>query len=104
MFTAVKTTTLYSPNSVYAKGELPERFDKAARASNPAKGLVHYKGRLHKARQRGKARKIAKFERKVQKYNALGDLREPYDAAGKEEADDLAAPGMMLGAFLSGPW
>ena len=30
------------------------------------------------------------------------DLREPYDAAGKEEADDLAAPGMMLDAMLRG--
>ena len=47
------------------------RFDKAARASNPAKGLVHYSGRLKKARWRGSARKIAKFGRKVQKYNKL---------------------------------
>ena len=44
------------------------RFDKATRASNPKKGLVHYSGRLEKARRRGRARKIAKFERKVQKY------------------------------------
>ena len=47
------------------------RFDKATRASNPAKGLVHYLGRLKKARWRGSARKIAKFGRKVQKYNRL---------------------------------
>ena len=47
------------------------RFDKAARASNPAKGLVHYLGRLKKARWRGSARKIAKFGLKVQKYNQL---------------------------------
>ena len=47
------------------------RFDKAARASNPAKGLVHYLGRLKKAKWRGNARKIAKFGRKVQKYNQL---------------------------------
>ena len=45
-----------------------QRFDKATRASNPKKGLVHYSGRLEKARRRGRARKIAKFERKVQKY------------------------------------
>ena len=48
-----------------------QRFDKATRASNPAKGLVHYLGRLKKARWRGSARKIAKFGRKVQKYNRL---------------------------------
>ena len=50
-----------------------QRFDKATRASNPAKGLVHYLGRLKKARWRGSARKIAKlgFGRKVQKYNKL---------------------------------
>ena len=47
------------------------RFDKATRASNPKKGLVHYSSRLEKARRRGKARKIAKFGRKVQKYNQL---------------------------------
>ncbi len=47
------------------------RFDKATRASNPMKGLVHYLGRLDKARWRGNARKIAKFGRKVQKYNQL---------------------------------
>ena len=47
------------------------RFDKATRASNPAKGLVHYLGRLKKAKWRGNARKIAKFGRKVQKYNQL---------------------------------
>ena len=47
------------------------RFDKAARAINPAKGLVHYSGRLEKARRRGNARKIAKFGRKLQKYNKL---------------------------------
>ena len=46
-----------------------QRFDKAARAGNSAKGLVHYTSRLQKARRRGNARKIAKFERKVQKYN-----------------------------------
>ena len=43
----------------------------ATRASNPAKGLVHYLGRLKKAKWRGNARKIAKFGRKVQKYNQL---------------------------------
>ena len=30
------------------------------------------------------------------------DLREPYEAAGMEEANDLAAPGMMLDAMLRG--
>ena len=48
---------------------MPERFDKAARVGVPAKGLRHYLSRLQKARRRGNARKIAKFERKVQKYN-----------------------------------
>ena len=47
------------------------RFDKAARARNSAKGLVHYLSRLQKARRRGNARKIAKFGRKLQKYNKL---------------------------------
>ena len=50
---------------------MPERFDKAARAGDSAKGLVHYMNRLQKARRRGNARKIAKFGRKVQKYNQL---------------------------------
>ena len=38
-----------------------ERFDKAARAGDSAKGLVHYRNRLQKARlrRRGNARKIA---------------------------------------------
>ena len=35
------------------------------------KGLVHYLGRLKKAKWRGSARKIAKFGLKVQKYNQL---------------------------------
>ena len=48
---------------------MPDRFEKAARAGDSAKGLVHYMNRLQKARRRGNARKIAKFERKVQKYN-----------------------------------
>ena len=48
---------------------MPERFDKAARAGDSAKGLRHYLSRLQKARRRGNARKIAKFEGKVQKYN-----------------------------------
>ena len=50
---------------------MPERFGKTARAGDSAKGLVHYRNRLQKARcrRRGNARKIAKFERKVQKYN-----------------------------------
>ena len=48
-----------------------QRFDKAARAGNSAKGLVHYTNRLQKARRRGNARKIAKFGLKVQKYNQL---------------------------------
>jgi hypothetical protein len=48
-----------------------QRFDKVTRASNPVKGLVHYLGRLEKARWRGKARKIAKFGCKVQKYSKL---------------------------------
>ena len=30
------------------------------------------------------------------------DLREPYENAGMEEANDLAAPGMMLDAMLRG--
>ena len=50
---------------------MPERFEKAARAGNSTKGLVHYMNRLQKARRRGNARKIVKFERKVQKYSAL---------------------------------
>ena len=50
---------------------MTERFDKAARAGDSAKGLEHYRNRLQKARRRGNARKIAKFERKVQKYNRL---------------------------------
>ena len=50
---------------------MPDRFEKAARAGDSAKGLVHYMNRLQKARRRGNARKIAKFERKVQKYSAL---------------------------------
>ena len=50
---------------------MPERFEKAARAGDSAKGLRHYLSRLQKARRRGNARKIAKFERKVQKYSAL---------------------------------
>ena len=50
---------------------MPERSDKAARAGDSAKGLRHYLSRLQKARRRGNARKIAKFERKVQKYNRL---------------------------------
>ena len=50
---------------------MPERFDKTARAGNSTKGLVHYMNRLQKARRRGNARKIAKFERKVQKYSGL---------------------------------
>ena len=58
-----------------------QRFDKAARAGNSAKGLVHYTNRLQKARRRGNARKIAKFERKVQKYNRL--------AAAAVETSDL---------------
>ena len=45
-----------------------QRFDKAERAGNSTKGLMHYRNRLQKARRRGNARKIAKFERKVQKY------------------------------------
>ena len=32
---------------------------------------MHYLGRLKKAKWRGNARKIAKFGRKVQKYNQL---------------------------------
>ena len=47
------------------------RFNKAARTGNSAKGLVHYLSRLQKAKRRGNARKIAKFGRKVQKYNWL---------------------------------
>ncbi len=47
---------------------MPERSDKAARAGDSAKGLRHYLSRLQTARRRGNARKIAKFERKVQKY------------------------------------
>ena len=50
---------------------MPERFEKAARAGNSTKGLVHYMNRLQKARRRGNARKVAKFERKVQKYSGL---------------------------------
>ena len=32
---------------------------------------MHYLSRLQKAKRRGNARKIAKFGRKVQKYNRL---------------------------------
>ena len=49
----------------------PARRLTSDKASNPMKGLVHYLGRLDKARWRGNARKIAKFGRKVQKYNRL---------------------------------
>jgi len=38
---------------------MPERFDKAARAGDSAKGLRHYLSRLQKAHRRGNARKIA---------------------------------------------
>ena len=65
-------TTQIEDSLRYAQGALrareTQRFDKAARAGNSAKGLVHYTSRLQKARRRGNARKIAKFERKVQKY------------------------------------
>ena len=68
-------TTQIEDSLRYAQGALhareTQRFDKAARAGNSAKGLVHYTSRLQKARRRGNARKIAKFERKVQKYNRL---------------------------------
>ena len=68
-------TTQIEDSLRYAQGALhareTQRFDKAARAGNSAKGLVHYTNRLQKARRRGNARKIAKFERKVQKYNRL---------------------------------
>ena len=69
------------------------RFDKAARARNPAKGLVHYFGRLEKARRRGNARKIAKFGRKVQKYSKLAaaasrQLGGLFDAAADSDSDD----------------
>ena len=60
---------------------MSERFDKATRAGDSAKGLVHYGNRGQKARRRGNARKIAKFERKVQKYNRL--------AAAAVETSDL---------------
>ena len=51
---------------------MTERFEKAARAGDSAKGLRHYLSRLQKARRRGNARKIAKFRPKLQKYkNAL---------------------------------
>ena len=59
------------PGKIIARMPAEPRFDKATRASNPAKGLVHYLGRLKKARWRGSARKIAKFGLKVQKYNQL---------------------------------
>ena len=78
------SSTCQHPRTTVMEGKLQEcraaglarmpaepRFDKAARARNPAKGLVHYFGRLEKARRRGNARKIAKFGRKVQKYNQL---------------------------------
>ena len=59
---------------------MSELIDKATRASNPAKGLVHYLDRLGKARRRGHARKIALFERKVSKYNALAVAAAPQPA------------------------
>ena len=64
-----------------------------SRASNPAKGLVHYSGRLKKARWRGNARKIAKFGRKVQKYSKLAaaasrQLGGLFDAAADSDSDD----------------
>ena len=57
------------------------------------KGLVHYLGRLDKARWRGNARKIAKFGRKVQKYSKLAaaasrQLGGLFDAAADSDSDD----------------
>ena len=48
-----------------------ERFDKATRASDPAKGLLHYQNRLKKAVRLVKFPKIEKFRRKIVKYRAI---------------------------------
>ena len=47
------------------------RFDQATRASDPAKGLLHYQNRLKKAVRLVKFPRIEKFRRKIEKYRAL---------------------------------
>ena len=47
------------------------RFDQATRASDPAKGLLHYQNRLKKAVRLVKFPKIEKFRRKIAKYRAI---------------------------------
>ena len=48
-----------------------ERFDKATRASDAAKGLLHYQNRLKKAVRLVKFPRIEKFRRKIAKYRAI---------------------------------
>lgn len=47
------------------------RFDQATRASDPAKGLLHYQNRLKKAVRLVKFAKIDRFRRKISKYRAI---------------------------------
>ena len=47
------------------------RFDQAMRASDPAKGLLHYQNRLKKAVRLVKFPRIEKFRRKIAKYRAI---------------------------------
>jgi hypothetical protein len=48
-----------------------ERFDKATRANNPRKGLLHYQNRLKKAKRLVKLDKVEKFAGKIAKYKAI---------------------------------
>ena len=47
------------------------RFDQATRASDPAKGLLHYQNRLKKAVRLVKFNRIEAFRRKIAKYRAI---------------------------------
>ena len=47
------------------------RFDQATRASDPAKGLLHYQNRLKKAVRLVKFARIDQFRRKIVKYRAI---------------------------------
>ena len=48
-----------------------ERFDRATRARDPEKGLLHYQNRLKKAKRLVKLEKIEKFAGKIGKYRAI---------------------------------
>ena len=45
--------------------------DRATRASDPRKGLLHYQNRLKKAKRLVKLDKIEKFAGKIAKYKAI---------------------------------